>query len=146
MNIDVAGRTISDAEITGMVTEFPRVNDRLDALPTQFVFLPTLSETLRLRNPPSATFNTMVKANPETGDTVRHDFGNRIAGEAVFIPSASGGREDDGYLAVFAFDPVNRASDFVLLDAAHIDAEPVAVVRLPQRVPQGLHGTWIPKV
>jgi hypothetical protein len=38
----------------------------------------------------------------------------------------------------------NRTSDLVLLDAAHIDAKPVAVVLLPQRVPQGLHGTWIP--
>jgi len=25
------------------------------------------------------------------------------------------------------------------------DAEPVAVIRMPQRVPQGLHGAWIPK-
>ncbi len=35
-----------------------------------------------------------------------------------------------GYLAIFAFDPVNRSSDLVLLDAAHIDAEPVAVIRM----------------
>ena len=34
----------------------------------------------------------------------------------------------------------SQTSDFVLLDAAHIDAEPVAVLRLPQRVPQGLLG------
>jgi hypothetical protein len=40
---------------------------------------------------------------------------------------------------------VNRTSDFVLFDAARIDAEPVVVVRLPQRVPQGLNGSWIPK-
>jgi carotenoid cleavage dioxygenase-like enzyme len=52
--------------------------------------------------------------------------------------------EDDGYLGVFVFDPVNRSSDFVLLDAAHVNDEPAAVVRLPQRVPQGLHGIWIP--
>jgi carotenoid cleavage dioxygenase-like enzyme len=145
MNIDLASRSIADAEIANMVTEFPRVNDTLNALPTRFVYLPTLTNTLQLVNPPSATFNTMMKANTETGDIVRHDFGNRVAGEASFIPRKANGREDDGYLAIFAFDPVNRTSDLVLLDAAHIDAEPVAVIRLPQRVPQGLHGTWIPK-
>jgi hypothetical protein len=87
----------------------------------------------------------MLKANTETGDIVRHDFGNRVAGEATFIPRRANGGEDDGYLASFAFDPVNRTSDLVLLDAAHIEAEPIVVIRLPQRVPQGLHGTWIPK-
>ncbi len=33
-----------------MVTEFPRVNDALDSLPTRFVYLPTLTDTLRLAN------------------------------------------------------------------------------------------------
>jgi carotenoid cleavage dioxygenase len=111
------------------------------------VYLPTLTGSLKLPNAPSAVFNTLMKVDTETGAIARHDFGNRIAGEAVFIPRdpRRGEREDDGYLAVFAFDPANQTSDFVLLDAAHVDADPVAVVRLPQRVPQGLHGTWIPK-
>ncbi len=87
----------------------------------------------------------MMKVNAETGDVVRHDFGNRVAGEAAFIPRGRNGAEDDGYLAFYAFDPVARTSDLVLLDAAHVDAEPVAVIRMPQRVPQGLHGNWIPK-
>jgi carotenoid cleavage dioxygenase-like enzyme len=144
LTIDVANRKIADAQIAGMAVEFPRANDRLEALPTRFVYLPTLTDTLRLATPPSDTFNTMLKANVETGDVTRHDFGNRIAGEAVFVPR--GNREDDGYLAIFCYDPVNRTSDFVLLDAARIEADPVAIVRLPQRVPQGLHGTWIAKV
>jgi carotenoid cleavage dioxygenase len=145
MNIDIDARKISDVQIADMMVEFPRANDALDALPTRFVYLPTLTDTLQLAAPPSATFNTMMKVNTETGDVVRHDFGNRIAGEATFIPRGSNRGEDDGHLAIFAFDPVNRTSDLVLLDAAHIDADPVAVIRLPQRVPQGLHGTWIPK-
>jgi carotenoid cleavage dioxygenase-like enzyme len=145
MNIDLASHKIADAEIASMVVEFPRINDALNALPTRFVYLPTLTNTLQLANPPSATFNTMMKVNTETGDIVRHDFGNRVAGEATFIPRKPNGGEDDGYLAIFAFDPVNRTSDLVLLDAAHIDAEPVAVIRMPQRVPQGLHGNWMPK-
>jgi carotenoid cleavage dioxygenase len=145
MNIDLANRKISDVQIADMAVEFPRVNGALDALPTRFVYLPTLTDSLRLANPPFATFNTVLKVDTETGHIVRHDFGNRVAGEAAFILRGSHGGEDDGYLAIFAFDPVNRTSDFVLLDAAHTDAEPVAVVRLPQRVPQGLHGAWIPK-
>lgn len=145
MNIELASRKITDAEIAPMVVEFPRVNDRLNALPTRFVYLPTLTDTLKISNPPSATFNVMLKVNTETGEITRHDFGNRIAGECVFVPRNRRSREDDGYLATFAYDPVSGMSDFVLLDAARIESAPVAVVRLPQRVPQGLHGTWIEK-
>ncbi len=145
MSIDLASRKIADAQIADMVVEFPRFNDALNALPTRFVYLPTLTNTLKLASPPSATFNTMLRVNTETGDIVRHDFGNRVAGEPTFVPRKANGGEDDGYLAIFAFDPVNRTSDLVLLDAAHVDAEPVAVIRMPQRVPQGLHGNWIPR-
>ena len=147
LSIDLAARKLTDVEISGLAVEFPRVNDTREAMPTQFVYLPTLTSSLKLPNVPSDTFNTMLKVDTATGHVIGHDFGNRIAGEAVFIPrnGRGGDREDDGYLAIFAFDPVNRSSDLVLLDAAHIDADPVAVVRLPQRVPQGLHGSWIPR-
>jgi carotenoid cleavage dioxygenase-like enzyme len=145
MNIDLASHKISDVEIANMVVEFPRFNDVLNALPTRFVYLPTLTDTLKVANPPSATFNAMMKVNCETGDITRQDFGNRIAGEATFIPRGPNGREDDGYLATFSFDPVSRTSDLVLLDATHIGSDPVAVIRMPQRVPQGLHGNWIAK-
>jgi carotenoid cleavage dioxygenase-like enzyme len=68
-----------------------------------------------------------------------------MAGEPTFIPRKSNSGEDEGYLAIFAFDPVNRSSDLVLLDAAHIDVDPVAVIRLPQWVPRGLHGNRVPQ-
>jgi carotenoid cleavage dioxygenase-like enzyme len=145
MTIDPKNGKISDDQIADMLVEFPRINDNLGALATRYVYVPTLTDTLRLASPPSATFNTMLKVNADTGAIVRHDFGNRIAGEATFIPRGTSGAEDDGYLAIFAYDPDAKTSDLVLLDAAKVDSDPVAVVRLPQRVPQGLHGTWIPK-
>ena len=144
LSIDLANRRIGDAQVLDLAVEFPRCTDTLEARPTRFVSLPTLTDTLRQHNPPSDTFNCMLKVDTETGRVVRHDFGNRIAGEAVFVPRGAGA-EDDGYLAIFTFNLEDRSSDFVLLDAARIDTEPVAVVRLPQRVPQGLHGTWIAK-
>lgn len=116
-----------------------------EATRTRFVYSATLTDTLRQPDPPSAAFNAIAKADAETGDVVGHDFGNRLVGEAVFIPrtSSAAAEEDDGYLAVFVFDPASGTRDFALLDAAHVDQAPAAAVRLPQRVPQGLHGTWI---
>jgi carotenoid cleavage dioxygenase len=144
LTIDLASGRVSDAQVAAPVTEFPRVNDALNALPTRFVYAPTLTATLQQAHPPSATFNTMMKIDSETGTVESHDLGNRIAGEATFIRRGTDG-EDDGYLALFAFDPVGQTSDLLLLDAKQVDADPVAVIRMPQRVPQGLHGNWIAK-
>jgi carotenoid cleavage dioxygenase len=143
MTIDLGARRISDSLVAGMGVEFPRANDTRDGSATRFVYLPTLTDTLRQPEPPTATFNAIVRLDAESGEAVLHDFGNKLVGEAVFVPRMPASREDDGYLALLVFDPASRSSDFVLLDAAHVDDEPVAVVRLPQRVPQGLHGAWI---
>jgi carotenoid cleavage dioxygenase len=35
------------------------------------------------------------------------------------------------------------SSDLVILDAQQVDAEPLAVVQLPHRVPFGIHGCWV---
>jgi carotenoid cleavage dioxygenase len=141
--LDIAGRRISETRIADFVVEFPRINDRLGSLETRFIYVPTLTSSLTIPNRPSATFNTILKVTPETGDISRHDLGNRIAGEPVFIPRPAGKAEDDGYLAVFSYDPIEKTSDLVLLDAANIGDSPVAVIRLPQRIPQGLHGNWV---
>ncbi|WP_367278481.1 carotenoid oxygenase family protein, partial [uncultured Amaricoccus sp.] len=49
-----------------------------------------------------------------------------------------------GWLATYLYDPAAGTSDLALLDAARIEEAPVAVIRMPQRVPQGLHGAWLP--
>lgn len=143
MVIDAGSRTVEDSLLTEFGVEFPRINDRFEALASRFVYVPTLSESLTMPKPATATFNTLVRVDTESGSKLRHDFGNRIAGEAVFIPRAAGSAEDDGYLAAFVYDPAEASSDLVLLRADRIDQDPVAVIRMPQRVPQGLHGTWI---
>jgi carotenoid cleavage dioxygenase len=140
--IDLRRLTARDTMVADFATEFPRINDAFDAQQTRYVYAPRLTDSLKSAKPPPATFNALSKVNTETGDIEVHDFRNRIGGEAIFIPR--GTDEDDGYLAMFAFDPENRTSDLVLLDAARFDADPIAVIRLPQRVPQGLHGNWFP--
>ena len=79
--IDLAGKAVRDSALGDFATEFPRINDEFEATPSRFIYLPTLTDTLKLPNIPSAVFNTIVKADAETGRTIRHDFGNAIGGE-----------------------------------------------------------------
>ena len=43
-----------------------------------------------------------------------------------------------------AADAGRDGSDLVILDASDFTASPVATVALPQRVPFGFHGSWVP--
>ncbi|KAK9834825.1 hypothetical protein WJX81_001553 [Elliptochloris bilobata] len=70
-----------------------------------------------------------------------------LGGEATFLPRsqdvAALKGEDDGYLVTYVTHGVGGASELRVYDAASMAAEPVAAVRLPQRVPLGFHGTHI---
>jgi carotenoid cleavage dioxygenase-like enzyme len=59
-------------------------------------------------------------------------------------PDPDGAAEDDGWLLAFVYDANDDRSDFVVLDARDLTADPVAVVHLPTRVPHGFHGSWLP--
>ena len=64
-------------------------------------------------------------------------------GEPAFVPRA-GGAEGDGYILTLLFDKTANTSDLAILDARQLAAGPIARVKLPHRVPGGLHGAWRP--
>ena len=74
-----------------------------------------------------------------------------FAQEPRFVARNDGTREDDGFLLTYAFDesqllpsgecPANAKSELWVLDASDMQTV-VCRVRLPQRVPYGLHGNW----
>ena len=74
----------------------------------------------------------------------RVSFGNRkYGGECVFVPKVNGKAEDDGYLLTFVYNELSDSSEFWVMDAKTMAAEPLAVVDLPERVPHGFHGLWV---
>jgi carotenoid cleavage dioxygenase len=74
-----------------------------------------------------------------------HDHGaGRSTGEAVFVPRQGGTAEDDGWLMSYVYDATTDRSHVVVLHAQDLAAGPVATVHLPQRVPFGFHGNWVP--
>ena len=59
----------------------------------------------------------------------------------MYVPSSAG--ELSGWYMSYVYDPARDGSDLVIIDTSDFTGEPVARVRLPQRVPHGFHGNWI---
>jgi len=77
-----------------------------------------------------------------SGKTQFFDFGPEVvAGEPVFAARPGAGR-DDGWLIVQCLDGRSERTFFALFDAAHVDAGPIARVRLPHALPISFHGWW----
>lgn len=79
----------------------------------------------------------------QTGAIHRWDPGWRYhSNEAFFVPGDQG--EGEGWLLTYVYDHVNDTSELVILDALGLERGPLARIRMPQRVPHGFHGVWIP--
>ncbi len=102
-------------------------------------------------------YTTSPSADPAAGwPTLKHDLvtgarrvfdhgPGRAAGEPVFVAREGGTAEDDGWLVTFVHDLGAGTAELVVLDAGDFDTRGyVARVALPQRVPFGFHGNWVP--
>ena len=75
--------------------------------------------------------------------TTYHEGVHKWFSEAPFAPADGWKNEDDGYLVGFMWDDQAKASFVTVFDARDISIGPVARIRLPQRVPNGFHATWV---
>jgi carotenoid cleavage dioxygenase len=66
-------------------------------------------------------------------------YGDMYGGEALFVPKADPRGEDDGYLLDLLM--ADDRADLIVIDA--VEMVEVARLHLPQRVPFGVHATWL---
>ena len=86
-----------------------------------------------------------IKIDVENGTTESHEYGpGRGGAEPVFVPKADGDAEDAGWILSVVYDPADDSSELCILDAEDIAGPEVARIHLPQRVPFGFHGNWVP--
>ena len=116
--------------------EFPRMNESLIGMQHNFGYLAGISDVFRQAD--------LIKQDLAKKTTqVRHDVKNFGYGEPVFIARNDAKSEDDGYVMALRHNTETDLSDLVVLDAQDFCGEPVAIVQLPARVPNGFHGNWI---
>ena len=91
-------------------------------------------------------FDGLVKHDLDTGVEQLVEFppGTYVS-ETVMAPRVGSTAEDDGYLLTYTSDTINNLSECWILDAANPTTEPVAKIRLPEKISSGTHATWAPR-
>ncbi|MFD1932924.1 carotenoid oxygenase family protein [Nonomuraea mangrovi] len=118
--LDLSLGTVKEEQLDDRGVEFPTFNEDRLGRAGRYLYAVTGGE--------------VVKYDTERGtSTVTPVDGH--AGEAVFVPKAGAGAEDEGRL-------MSIVDDRLLVHEA-TDLREVASVRLPRRVPAGFHGSWI---
>ncbi len=135
--VDPATGRVHEEIIDDRGQEFPRHDERLLGREHRFGY--------------GAAFGHGVEHGPALKHdllkrtTELHEYGEgRVSLEPVFVPRHDDAGEDDGWVMSYVYDATTNSSDVVILNAQDFTGEPVAVVSLPQRVPFGFHGNWVP--
>jgi len=137
--LNLANGNASEQQLDDLPAEFPRMHPHLNGKFNRFGYL----------------LGTGLGVKPDFGRIIKYDFVNKSnevyelgegkeGAESVFIPSENQKNEDDGYLMTYVYDKASDKSNLVIFHAQNIKSGPIAQIKLPQRVPFGFHGSWVP--
>ena len=138
-SLNLSNGNASEQQLDEFPAEFPRIHPALDGKFNRFGY----------------SLGTGTGIKPDFGRVIKYDFVKNInevyelgqgkeGAESVFIPSENQKSEDEGYLMTYIYDKASDKSNLVIFNAQNIKSGPIAQIKLPQRVPAGFHGSWVP--
>jgi carotenoid cleavage dioxygenase-like enzyme len=139
--IDTATGAVREEQLGDQPMEFPRVDERLVGRAHRWGY----GSEIRREGDENGFGGNLIRIDGKSGDMTRIDLGpGRTGGEWVMVPRHAAAAEDDGWLMTLVHDAATDRSELVVLPAADPADGPVARVLLPNRVPLGFHGNWVP--
>jgi len=135
--IDPSGGKVLEETLDDTYVELPRHDERRIGRPHRYGYAMAFGGPLH--------HGPAIKYDLAAGTTETHDYGpGRMTLEPVFVPRSEDAGEDEGWILSYVYDAGRDASDVVVLAADDFAGDPVATIHLPQRVPFGFHGNWVP--
>jgi carotenoid cleavage dioxygenase len=134
-SVDLTGGKVVEERLDDRGQEFPRVDERVVGRRHRYGYAGAF-----LENETALIKHDLERRTSE----VRFLSSAGGASEAVFVPSGPDAAEDDGWVLSLVYDPERDAGDLLVLNAGDFAGDPQAIVHLPQRVPFGFHGNWVP--
>lgn len=131
---------VKETQLDDLAGEFPRLDERRAGLSYRHGYYGCAEPGKRL-----PAFDSIGHVDHATGRrTVRRfDAGDGVS-EPIFVPRSADAAEGDGFVLTLVYRAAENRSDLLILDAQAIDAEPLARIEIPVRVPYGFHGNWRP--
>ncbi|SDG38270.1 carotenoid oxygenase family protein [Paraburkholderia phenazinium] len=128
--------TVIEQQTDDAGIELPRINETRTGRPYRFLYA--------AKQPTNTEIRGVVRYDLEHGSMQQYRVpeGDQNS-EPVFVGRPAASAEDDGWLLVCVYRRATDTSDLVILDARNIEADPLATVHLPRRIPAGFHGTWV---
>jgi carotenoid cleavage dioxygenase-like enzyme len=142
--ISPSSRSVAIDVVADLPVEFPRPDERFVGVEHRFGFLAAPRTSDGSLGDLDAM--SLAKVDLHSGSVEMHDFGPGAAGsEGLFVPASDDAGEGEGYVVAIVSDVAAvKPSELVVLDATSFSAPALARVTLPQRVPLGFHGNFIP--
>jgi carotenoid cleavage dioxygenase len=141
---DLAGNTngYTEVPLDDAFGEFPRLDERRTGLSYRHG---VIAANLARAKGDGGVMNSVVWYDHEKGARSVFTFGPADGiSEPVFVPRSATAAEGDGWLLTVVYRAAENRSDLAVLDTSDVAAGPVAVAKLPHRVPYGFHGNWRP--
>ncbi len=123
-------------------TEFPVINGAYQGRKNQFTYNVLFPQGGR----EEPRFPGLVKYDISTGGYVAYSAGPQyFYNEPGFAPRDNSQSEDDGYLVMPVWNPVDARSEIQVFDCkgARLAEGPVARILVPQRILHGFHATFV---
>ena len=90
-------------------------------------------------------FNTIASYDFERSAVTAFALDSKsTAQEPVFVPRGTSAPEGDGYLLALVNRFETMLNDLLVFDTADLPGGPIATVKLPIRLRNGVHGNWLP--
>ena len=135
--------TVLEEKIDDRPGDFGRVADKVVGLDANYGYLMAMAGEGNSEEPVYGS--NLWKYDLRTGSCSEHYLGEKVrGGEPVFAADPNSEGEDEGWVMAIVHSEISNASKLIIIDAQDFEADPVATVHLPQRVPYGAHGSWIP--
>ncbi|PSN71942.1 carotenoid oxygenase [Corynespora cassiicola Philippines] len=146
-NGDTEDKVHPEKVVAEGVYEFGRVDDRLIGKKYDRYWMLTIDTTkppLSHNGAVQPGFNTLVCHNFATGKTQSYSHGDDVTfQEPCFVPRSENAPPEDGYIVILADMYQEQRSHLLLFEAQKIDQGPIADIKLPFKLLDGLHGSWV---
>ena len=141
--IDLESGTVREEQVDDRPGDFGRVADSVIGLNANYGYLMAMAGEGNSEEPVYGS--ALWKYDLQSGKCWEHHLGQGVrGGEPVFAADPESNGEDEGWIITIVHSETSGSSKMIIVDAQDFESEAIATIHLPQRVPYGAHGSWIP--